>query len=113
MSDKPIVAPLGAAFTSSMICTNGDRLVHPADGPNDLARIVVRWARVWVPDTWPARRYFASLGIGDEESPQYTDKDVEGWLLTQPRLDSLAWHVRSGDIDIATALTAEAEAWPE
>ncbi|OXM56130.1 hypothetical protein CFP71_14990 [Amycolatopsis thailandensis] len=113
MSDKPMVAPLGAAFTSNMICTSGDRLIHPADRNNDLARIVVRWARMWVPDTWPARRYFTSLGIGDDENPCYADKEVEGWLLVQPWPESLAWRVRSGDIDIATALTAEAEAWPE
>ncbi len=112
MNDSQIVAPLGAAFTSRLVCTAGDRLIHPADSHNDLARIVVRWARTWVPETWPARQYFSSLGIGEDENPCYSDKDVAGWLLLQPRPGSLAWRVRSGEIDVATALTAEAEAWP-
>ncbi len=73
---------------------------------------MVRWARTWVPETWPARQYFTSLGIGDDENPFYTDNDVAGWLLMQPQPGSLAWRVRSREIDVATALTAEAEAWP-
>jgi hypothetical protein len=106
------VAPVGAAFTERLICMTGDRLIHPADRRNDLARIVVRWARFWVPETWWARQYFSALGIGDDESPCYTDEDVAGWRLLEPRPDSLAWRVRSGEIDVTTALTAEAEAWP-
>lgn len=104
--------PLGTAYTPRLIRTAGDRLIHPADTHNDLARIVVRWAHGWVPETWPARRYFTALGIGDDESPCYTDDDVVGWLFIRPRFPSLAWRVRSGEIDVATALTAEAEAWP-
>jgi hypothetical protein len=106
------VAPVGAAFTARLICMTGDRLIHPADRRNDLARIVVRWARYWVPETWSARQYFTALGIGDDENPCYTDEDVSGWRLLEPRPDSLAWRVRSGEIDVTTALTAEAEAWP-
>ena len=113
MNTELVVAPLGATYTPRLICTTGDRLIHPADGRNDLARIVVRWARAWVPETWPARQYFAALGIGDDENPCYHDEDVIGWHLLQPRPDSLAWRVRSGEIDVTTALTAEAEAWPE
>jgi hypothetical protein len=112
MNSHLVVAPVGATFTPRLICTTGDRLIHPSDGRNDLARIVVRWARTWVPETWPARQYFAALGIGDDENPCYTDEDVAGWLLLPPRPDSLAWRVRSGELDVTTALTAEAEAWP-
>ncbi len=112
MNERLVVAPVGAAFTPRLICTTGDRLIHPVDRHNDLARIVVRWARAWVPETWPARKYFTALGIGDDENPSYTDEDVSGWRLLQPRPGSLAWRVRSGEIDVATALTAEAEAWP-
>ncbi|MEV6627381.1 hypothetical protein AB0M83_33170 [Amycolatopsis sp. NPDC051106] len=106
------VAPVGAAFTARLVCMTGDRLIHPADRRNDLARIVVRWARYWVPETWSARQYFTALGIGDDENPCYADEDVSGWRLLEPRPDSLAWRVRSGEIDVTTALTAEAEAWP-
>ncbi|WP_410651400.1 hypothetical protein [Amycolatopsis sp. cmx-4-54] len=113
MNNQLVAAPLGAAYTSRLVCTAGDRLIHPADSRNDLARIVVRWARRWVPETWPAREYFDALGIGDAESPYYDDDAVTGWLLVEPRPDSLAWQVRTGQIDIATALTAEAEAWPD
>ncbi|MFI9450128.1 hypothetical protein [Amycolatopsis sp. NPDC052450] len=113
MNDQLMAAPVGAAFTSRLVCLAGDRLIHPADGRNDLARIVVRWARRWVAETWAARQYFEALGIGDLENPCYTDEDVAGWLLLEPRQGSLAWRVRSGEIEIATALTAEAEAWPD
>jgi hypothetical protein len=112
MNDRLVVAPVGATFTPHLICITGDRLIHPADGNNDLARIVVRWARAWVPETWPAREYFTALGIGDDEKPCYTDEDVVGWRLLEPGHGSLAWRVRSGEIDVTTALTAEAEAWP-
>ncbi|WP_410663520.1 hypothetical protein [Amycolatopsis sp. lyj-84] len=112
MNDRHVIAPLGAAFTPRLICMAGDRLIHPADSNNDLARIVVRWARAWTAETWPARQYFTSLGTGDDENPCYSDNDVAGWLLMQPQPGSLAWRVRSREIDVATALTAEAEAWP-
>ncbi|WET80999.1 hypothetical protein P3102_07120 [Amycolatopsis sp. QT-25] len=112
MTDQLVTAPTGAAFTSQLVCTTGDRLIHPADGRNDLARIVVRWARRWVPETWPAREYFDALGVGDPDSPCYDDEAVMGWLLLEPQPNSLAWQVRTGRIDITTALTAEAEAWP-
>ncbi|KFU76678.1 hypothetical protein SAMN04489729_7900 [Amycolatopsis lurida] len=113
MNNHLVAAPLGAAYTPRLVCTTGDRLIHPADSRNDLARIVVRWARRWVPETWPAREYFDALGIGDAEVPCYDDESVTGWLLMEPQPDSLAWQVRTGRIDIATALTAEAEAWPD
>lgn len=112
VNDQLLAAPVGAAFTARLVCLTGDRLIHPADSRNDLARIVVRWARRWVPETWPARQYFEALGVGDVENPCYTDDAVAGWLLLEPRPESLAWRVRSGEIEIATALTAEAEAWP-
>jgi hypothetical protein len=105
--------PIGAQYSPRLICTAGDRLIHPADRPNDLARVVVRWAKAWMPETWPARQYFAALGIGDHKNPCYADQDVDGWLLLQPRPGSLAEQVRSGKVDVATALAAEAEVWPE
>ncbi|RSN16428.1 hypothetical protein DMC63_23095 [Streptomyces sp. WAC 05977] len=113
MPEQHLIAPLGAAFSNRLICTAGDRLIHPADNNNELARIVTRWSRAWVPETWAARQYFTALGIGDDENPRYTDEHVVGWLLIQPRPDSLAWRVRTGAIDVTTALTVEAEAWPD
>ncbi|WP_344860519.1 hypothetical protein [Amycolatopsis ultiminotia] len=103
----------GVTYTASLVAITGDRLIHPSDAQNDLARIVVRWARAWAPETWAARQYFAALGIGDDEEPRYTDRDVTGWLLLRPQLGSLASQVRSSTLDVATALAAEAEAWPD
>ncbi|MGW4485653.1 hypothetical protein ACWEOE_17660 [Amycolatopsis sp. NPDC004368] len=109
--DLAISAP-GVTYTPRLVAIAGDRLIHPADSQNDLARIVLRWARCWVPETWAARQYFAALGVGDDESPCYTDEHVTGWRLLLPRAGSLAWQVRSGELEVATALAAEAEAWP-
>lgn len=113
MDSHLVIGAPGAAYTPRLVAITGDRLIHPADARNDLARIVLRWARAWVPETWAARQYFASLGIGDDESPRYTDRDVTGWLLLRPQPGSLASQVRSSELDVATALAAEAEAWPE
>ncbi len=107
-----MLASTGPAFSPRLICIAGDRLMHPADMRNDLARIVVRWSLGWVPETWPARQYFLALGIGDDEEPSCTDQDVVGWRLLEPRATSLAWRVRADEVDVTTALTAEALAWP-
>ncbi|RJQ88474.1 hypothetical protein [Amycolatopsis panacis] len=112
MNSNLVDAP-GAPYTSRLVAITGDRLIHPADTQNDLARIVLRWARGWVPETWAARQYFAYCGAGDGESPRYADQDVAGWLLLRPQPGSLASRVRSNELDVATALAAEAEAWPE
>ncbi|MDT8911936.1 hypothetical protein [Amycolatopsis sp. PS_44_ISF1] len=112
MESHLLIGAPGAIYTARLVAITGDRLIHPADAQNDLARIVLRWARAWVPETWAARRHFDALGIGDGESPQYADRDVTGWLLLRPQPESLAAQVRSNRLDVATALAAEAEAWP-
>ncbi|MBN9743651.1 hypothetical protein DMP23_21660 [Amycolatopsis sp. A1MSW2902] len=112
MDSHLMIGAPGATYTPRLVAIAGDRLIHPADPRNDLARIVLRWERAWVPETWAARQYFAALGIGDDEAPRYTDQDVTGWLLLQPRPGTLAAQVRSSELDVATALAAEAEAWP-
>ncbi|OAP21793.1 hypothetical protein A4R44_07250 [Amycolatopsis sp. M39] len=85
MDSHLMIGAPGATYTPRLVAIAGDRLIHPADPRNDLARIVLRWERAWVPETWAARQYFAALGIGDDEAPRYTDQDVTGWLLLQPR----------------------------
>lgn len=112
MADYLTVTAPGATYTPQLIPITGDRLIHPADVPNDLARIVLRWGRSWVPQTYAARDHFASLGLGEGEPPRYGDDQVRGWLFLPAEPESLADQVRSGALDVATALSVEAEAWP-
>jgi hypothetical protein len=105
-----ITAP-GVPFSSRIVAITGDRLIHPHDLPSDIARIVLRWGPRWLPHTGTARQYFAARGFTDDE-PSYRNHDVTGWLLLPPQPGSLAEQVRSGHLDIATALSAEALAWP-
>lgn len=112
MADYLTVTAPGDTYTPALIPITGDRLIHPADVPNDLARIVLRWGRNWVPQTWAAREHFTGLGLPDGDPPTYPDEQVRGWLFLPPQADSLAARVRSGELDVATALSVEAEAWP-
>jgi hypothetical protein len=86
-------------------------LIHPGDCLSQVARIVMRWGPDWLPQTWSTRKYFERLGVGGDE-PRYTDAHVKGWLLLPPEPGSLADQVRSGRIDVAVALSAEATVWP-
>ncbi|QWF77804.1 hypothetical protein [Amycolatopsis sp. CA-230715] len=112
MSDHLLVAAPGARFTTSTVPITGDRLIHPRDVPNDLARIVVRWARTWLPYTAAARDHFDRLERSLGTRTRYADSEVLGWLFLTPEDGSLAAKVRSGEIEAATALCAESEAWP-
>lgn len=113
MTDYLTVTAPGAAFTPRLIPVTGDRLVHPADRENELARIVIRWGRGWIAETQRTRDFFKRVGTGEGDPPRYGDRAVLGWLFLSPQKGSLAEKVRSGEIDIATALSVEAEAWPE
>ena len=112
MTDYLTVTAPGATYTPQLIPITGDRLIHPADVPNDLARIVLRWGRHWVPQTLAARDHFAALGFAGGEPTRYSDKLVTGWRFLPAEPDSLAARVRSGELDVATALSVEAEVWP-
>ncbi|WP_410574363.1 hypothetical protein [Amycolatopsis sp. cmx-4-61] len=112
MIHRNALVPPGVAFSPRLICISGDRLIHPSDNLGDEARIVVRLARGWLPETWRAHRHFTDRGAAGREKRCYSDDDVTGWLLLDPRPGSLAWQVRMGKLDITTALTAEAEIWP-
>jgi hypothetical protein len=112
MSDYLTVAAPGVPFTARLVPITGDRLIHPSDVQNELARIVLRWGPDWLPRTWATREYFLCRGAGEGDPPRYTDEHVRGWLLLPPEPESLAAKVRTGEIDVATALCVEAEAWP-
>ncbi|WP_158883510.1 hypothetical protein [Amycolatopsis anabasis] len=111
MDTLTIYAP-GIPFDWRVTPVTGDRLIHPADQPNEIGRIVLRWGPVWVPQTKTASDYFAKRRREGEDIFG-TDAEVAGWLMLRPESGSLADMVRSGDIDVATALSAEAEVWPE
>ncbi|ASR38138.1 hypothetical protein BAY61_27520 [Prauserella marina] len=114
MSDHLTIAAPGARYSSQLVPITGDRLIYPSDLQSDAARIVLRWGRRWAPQTWAARAHFAKQGHGnltDEVTPTYSDELVTGWLLLPPEPASLAARVRSGELDVATALCVEAEAW--
>ncbi|GAB2769845.1 hypothetical protein [Amycolatopsis magusensis] len=113
MFDHLSVSAPGAVFTARLLPITGDRLIHPADRQNELGRIVLRWGRQWIAQTWAAGEHFRILGAGSGEPPRYEDKHVRGWLFLRPEIGSLAEKVRTGEIDVATALCVEAEAWPE
>jgi hypothetical protein len=111
MSDHLDVVSPGASFDFRIIPITGDRLIHPGDSHSQVARIVLRWGPHWLPQTWSTRKFFERCGVGGDE-PRYTDAHVKGWLLLPPEPGSLADQVRSGRIDVAVALSAEATVWP-
>lgn len=111
VSTNLTIASPGVPFTSRVVAITGDRLIHPRDIQSDLARVVLRWGPRWLPQTETAQRYFARQGFSEDDS-FYRDRDVTGWPLLPPEPGSLAEQVRTGRLDIATALSAEAVAWP-
>ena len=111
MNNRFTLPAYGYRYTRGVVPITGDRLLHPEDRENDLARIVQRWGRHWAAATWPAKEHFAKLGRGSGDPPLHTDADVAGWIFLNPAAGSLAEQVRTGEVDVATALSAEAEAW--
>ncbi|GAA1949214.1 hypothetical protein [Amycolatopsis minnesotensis] len=111
MSDYLLLTAPGATYTPKLVALTGDRLIHPRDVPSDIARIVIRWGRAWWPHTIAARNHFTKTS-GDDGGRGYCDRQVSGWLFLSPDDGSLAGKVRSGELDVATALSVEAEVWP-